>query len=414
MHDRKSKQTSHNYILALNRGSSSVKFCLYQSDKSLKKILSGKIDRIGRADSSLTFEDQIHGDSGSHNLDVSDQKAAANFLLDWLEDRVEFDSVGGAGHRLVFGMNYKEPQLITDELMEELKRFSPYDPDHLPGEIELAKAFRKRHPQLPQVACFDTAFHDTMPRRAKLIPIPRHFEKANVRRYGFHGLSYSYLIQELARVAGAGAANGRLILAHLGSGASLAAVKDGKSIDTSMGFTPSSGLPMGTRSGDLDPGVAWYLMTSEKLTPSEYYNIINNESGLLGISGLSSDMRDLLNRQDDNVAVAEAVEFFCYQVRKWIGSFAAALGGLDTLVFSGGIGESSAEIRRRICSGLDFLGIELDNSRNKNNDDVISPDSSRVVVRVIPTDEELMIAKSAREIINSKIRKVSYHESNKK
>ena len=213
-----------------------------------------------------------------------------------------------------------------------------------------------------------------MPRVAKLLPIPRRFDAAGIERYGFHGLSYAYLMEELARVAGAEAAQGRVILAHLGNGASLAAVRDGKSLDTSMGFTPAAGLPMGTRPGDLDPGVAWYMMRSENLNPEQFNHLINHESGLLGVSETSSDMRDLIERQRTDVRAAEAVELFCYQTRKWIGAFAAVLGGVETLVFAGGIGENSVEVRARVCSGLQFLGIELDEARNIANAPVISTD----------------------------------------
>jgi acetate kinase len=231
-----------------------------------------------------------------------------------------------------------------------------------------------------------------MPRVATLLPIPRRFDAMGIRRYGFHGLSYAYLIEELARVAGMKAAQGRVILAHLGSGASLAAVWEGKSIDTSMGFTPAGGLTMGTRPGDLDPGVAWYMIRSENLTSNQFNNLINHESGLLGVSETSSDMQDLLARETDDVRAAEAVALFCYQAKKWIGAFAGVLGGLDTLVFAGGIGESCPVVRSRICEGLGFLGIELDEKRNGANESVISPDTSRISVRVIRTNEEWMIA----------------------
>ncbi len=245
---------------------------------------------------------------------------------------------------------------------------------------------------------FDTSFHCTMPRVTKLLPIPRHFDEKGIQRYGFHGSSDSYLIGELSRVAGTKAAQGRLILAHLGSGASLAAVRNGKSIDTSMGFTPVGGIPMGTRPGDLDPGVAWHIMKSENLTPKQFNKLINHESGLLGISESSSDMQDLLAKENDDVRSAEAVELFCYQAKKWIGSFAAALGGLDTLIFSGGIGENSPVVRSRICNGLGFLGIELEGKLNIANAPVISADYAKAVVRVIRTDEELMIAKTVNKI----------------
>jgi acetate kinase len=231
-----------------------------------------------------------------------------------------------------------------------------------------------------------------MPRVAQLLPIPRRFEAMGVRRYGFHGLSYAYLVGEIARVAGPQADQGRVILAHLGNGASLAAVRNGQSVDTSMGFTPAAGIPMGTRPGDLDPGVAWFMMLTENLTPKQFNDLINHESGLLGVSETSSDMRDLLEQEASDVRAAEAVALFCYQVKKWVGAFAAALGGLDTLVFAGGIGENAPIVRARICDGLGFLGIELDEERNVANAAVISADTSRVPVRVIHTDGEWIVA----------------------
>jgi acetate kinase len=229
---------------------------------------------------------------------------------------------------------------------------------------------------------------------AKLLPIPRRFDAKGIQRYGFHGLSYAYLMEELARLGDPAATKGRVILAHLGNGASLAAVRDGKSMDTSMGFTPTAGLVMSTRSGDLDPGLAPYLARTEKMTTQQFYKMVNHESGLLGVSETSSDMRDLLDHEKGDVRAAEAVALFCYQAKKWIGSFAAVLGGLDTLVFAGGIGENAAFVRSRICEGLNFLGIELDESRNAQAAPAISVTGGRVTVRVIRTDEELMIARS--------------------
>jgi acetate kinase len=335
-----------------------------------------------------------------HGIPASDRKSAVDFLLEWLEEQDGFASVEAVGHRVVHGMQHTAPEAVTHELLDELHRISPYDPEHLPGEIELMEAFRKKHPQLPQVACFDTAFHRDMPRVAKLLPIPRRFDAKGVQRYGFHGLSFSYLLDELARLGVSAASKGRVILAHLGNGASLAAVRDGKSIDTSMGFTPAAGLPMSTRSGDLDPGLVSYLARTEQMSAAQFQKMANHESGLLGVSETSSDLRDLLPREADDVRAAEAVALFCYQVKKWIGSFAAALGGVDTLVFSAGIGENNPAIRARICDGLGFLGIELDAARNTMNAPVISAKTGRVTVRVIRTDEELMIARSVRQILH--------------
>ncbi len=380
------------YVLMINGGSSSIKFAQYRMDEPPKRLMYGKVDRIGLPGTNLSFHDLTQNRQGSRVIEASDHRSAANVLIDWIEERIGFASIKAVGHRVVHGMKHTEPERITQELLDELHRIRPYDPDHLPREIELIEAFCHRNPELPQVACFDTAFHRTMPRVARLLPIPRRFDAMGIQRYGFHGLSYAYLMEKLASVAGAKAAMGRVILAHLGNGASMAAVRDGKSVDTSMGFTPTGGLPMGTRTGDLDPGVAWYLIQTGKLTPKQFNDLINHESGLLGVSETSSDMSDLLRIQASDARAAEAVTLFCYQAKKWIGAFAAALGGLDTLVFSGGIGENAPEVRARICDGLEFLGIELEEKLNMANADVISTESSRVAVRVIRTDEEWMIA----------------------
>jgi len=332
-------------------------------------------------------------------VDAPDQKAAVRLLIDWLERAVGFAEIAAVGHRVVDrGSRYHQPERVTAELIGELRKISSYDPDHMPGEIELIEAFRNRDPDLPQVACFDTAFHHDMPRVAQILPIPRRFEAAGVRRYGFHGLSYAYLMEELARVAGLEEARGRVILAHLGAGASLAAVQGGHSVDTTMGFTPASGLVMGTRTGDLDPGLVRFLSRAEGMTAVQFDSLVNHKSGLLGVSETSSDVRDLLERQNLDVRAAEAIELFCYQAKKWIGAFAAALGGLDTLVFAGGIGENAPEIRRRICTGLGFLGIAVDEGRNACSALLISTDQGPVKVRVIRTDEELMIARAAARL----------------
>jgi acetate kinase len=388
-------------ILTINGGSSSIKFALYQIGEPLKRNLHGTVDRIGMSGTTLTFDDPATDQRDSRRLDASDHKSAATFLMDWLEGQPGFESVLAVGHRVVHGMQHTAPELVTQGLLDELDRISPYDPDHLPSEIELIEAFRQRHPKLPQVVCFDTAFHRTMPRVAKLLPIPRRYDAKGVERYGFHGLSYAYLMEELARLGDPAATTGRVILAHLGNGASLAAVRDGKSMDTSMGFTPTAGLVMSTRSGDLDPGLAPYLARTEHMTTQQFYEMVNHGSGLLGVSETSSDMRDLLAREASDIRAAEAVALFCYQAKKWIGSFAAALGGLDTLVFAGGIGENAPLVRARICDGLGFLGIEFDEPPNAGNAAIISTDASRVTVRVIPTDEDQMIARSVRRILEA-------------
>jgi acetate kinase len=388
-------------ILTINGGSSSIKFAFYRGKEPRTRLLHGSIDRIGLSGTKLTFQDPKHKQKHSRSLAAGNHKSAANGLLDWLEKQPGFKSLRGVGHRVVHGMQHTEPEPVTQALLDELHRLRPYDPDHLPREIELIEAFRKRHPKLVQVACFDTAFHRTMPRVAKMLPIPRRFDAKGVQRYGFHGLSYSYLMEELARLGDPAATTGRVILAHLGNGASMAAVRDGKSIDTSMGFTPTAGLVMSTRSGDLDPGLAPYLAQTERITAKQFYQMVNHESGLLGVSGTSPDMRDLLAQEATDPRSAEAVALFCYQAKKWLGAFAAALGGLDTLVFSAGIGENCAPVRARICDGLGFLGIEINEAHNARNAAVISAKSGRVSVRVIHTDEERMIARSVGRILST-------------
>ncbi|MEK6210456.1 MAG: acetate/propionate family kinase [Pseudomonadota bacterium] len=389
------------YVLAMNGGSSSIKFTLYRMGDSPQRRLHGKVDRIGSRGTALTFDDLERNQHDSRIIGDFDHRSAANFLIDWLDKQIGLTSIEAVGHRVVNGgAHYNEPQRVTQELLDALRRISAYAPEHLPSEIALIDLFRERVPGLPQVVCFDTAFHRDMPRVAKILPIPRRFQAQGVERYGFHGLSYSFLMEELARVAGAEPAQGRVILSHLGNGASLAAVRGGKSIDTSMGFTPAAGVPMGTRSGDLDPGLVWYLAQTEHMTAEQFHHMVNHESGLLGISETNSDLRDLLAREATDIRAAEAVALFCYQIKKWIGAFAAALRGLDSLVFAGGIGENSSVIRSRICQGLGFLGIQLDETKNAAGEPVISADASGAQVRVIRTDEEVMIVKAVGRILD--------------
>jgi acetate kinase len=386
-------------ILSINGGSSSIKFSLYKIKEPLEQLFNGEIENIGTKKAKLHFNNTVDQQKNNIDFEASNHEQAANNLIDWLEKQKHFDSVKAIGHRIVHGMKHTQPELISDDLLSELKKISAFDPEHLPEEIKLIEIFSKRYPSLKQVACFDTSFHTSMPTVAKLLSIPRRFYEKGIQRYGFHGLSFAYLLEELKRVAGDDTAKGNIILAHLGNGASLAAVKDGKSIDTSMGFTPTSGLPMGTRTGDLDPGVAWYLMQFEKLGPKQFSHLVNHESGLLGISETNADMRELMKIEDTDNRANEAIELFCYQTKKWIGSFAAALGGVDVLVFSGGIGEHSPEVRSKICDNLEFLGIELDEIKNMNNEGIISTETSRVPVHVIKTNEELMIAKLVCDVL---------------
>lgn len=387
-------------ILTVNGGSSSIKFALFDSGGALRRILTGRVERIGLPDARFVVKGAAQEQSISRAVKAPDHTAAVNLLMDWLETQIGCGRLVAVGHRVVHGgPNYSAPARITPKMVEELRHLSPFDPEHLPEEILLTEAFHRRFPGLVQVACFDTAFHHNLPRVARLLPIPRRYEARGVRRYGFHGLSCAYLMEELARVAGAAAANGRVILAHLGNGASLTAVRGGQSVDTSMSFTPAAGVPMSTRAGDLDPGLVWYLEQVEHLSSRQFNAMINSESGLLGISETSSDMQDLLQREGWDVRAAEAVALFCYQVKKYIGAFASALGGLDTLVFSGGIGENAPAVRARVCEGLEFLGIELDAEQNAANAAVISSATGRVAIRVIRTDEEWMIAKTVCRVL---------------
>lgn len=394
-------------ILVLNGGSSSIKFAVYEPGEIPRCQLHGHLDRIGLPGTQLTFSEGPEAAPTTCPAAAADPAAAAGFLLDWLDQRAVLATLAAVGHRVVHGgPAHQAPELVTPALLADLRQLTAFDPDHLPGEIALMAAVRARQPQLRQVACFDTAFHQHMPRVAQLLPLPRRFAAHGLRRYGFHGLSYAYLLEELARQAGPAAARGRVILAHLGSGASLAAVLGGQSQDTSMGFTPAAGLVMGTRPGDLDPGVAAYLLQAEHLTPKQFNHLINHESGLLGVSETSSDLRDLLAAQATDDRAADAVELFCYQARKWVGAYAAVLGGLDTLVFAGGVGEHAAEVRARICAGLGFLGLELDAARNATHAAVISSAASRVTVRVIPTNEERLIAQLVHQLLLDGVEKI--------
>ena len=388
-------------LLIINGGSSSIKFAVYEKDKLPERIFYGQVSKIGLATIEFICHDAKTNEKETPPILATNYPSAIISLINWLEKRIDFIQVKAIGHRVVHGMTHTEPAILTTELLEKLKQIIPYDPDHLPNEIKLMEVFKNRHPKIMQIACFDTSFHTVMPRIAKLLPLPRRYDLMGIQRYGFHGLSYAFLMEELSLAAGKETTNGKIILAHLGNGASLAAVKNGKSIDTSMGFTPTSGLVMSTRTGDIDPGLARFLIESEKLEPEQFNDLINHQSGLLGISETSSDMQDLLEFQLKDNRAAEAVELFCYQTKKWIGSFAAVLEGLDILVFTGGIGENAPEVRLRICNGLQFLGIELDEKRNIENNSIISVDGSRVTVRVIKTNEELMIVKSVCKFLNT-------------
>ncbi len=392
-------------VLALNAGSSSLKFALFKEGATPERLVSGAIDRIGLSGSTFTLKQTKSGEIERAKISAPNHVSAINYLLRRFERMaMEPDAIG---HRVVHGgPRYREPQIVDRAMLKELRRIRAFDPEHLPAQIAIMENLAAKFPKAPQVACFDTAFHRDMPRVAKLLPIPRRYFANGLQRYGFHGLSYAYLMQELRELAGAKTAKGRVILAHLGNGASMAAVRNGKSIDTTMAFTPAAGLVMSTRSGDLDPGLMTFLAQTERMTPPQFDRMVNKESGLLGVSETSSDMRDLLAREAKDIRAAEAVGLFCYQAKKWIGAYAAALGGLDTLVFAGGIGEHSGPVRARICEGLEFLGIKLDRSRNAAHADIISSKASRVAVRIIRTDEELMIARSVCRVLGAQMKRV--------
>ncbi len=384
-------------ILTINGGSSSLKFALFASP-SLERRFSGEAERIGQRDAVLTIRTP-DGAAEKSEIESADLRGAAERVLEILRERSLIEDVSAVGHRIVQGgTRLLAHQRITELVLEELRSARELDLAHLPHEIALIEAVGRTLPDVLQVACLDTAFHRDMPRVAQLLPIPRKYLDAGLRRLGFHGLSYASLLETLRRDAGDSAAQGRVVLAHLGSGSSLAAVHGGKPIDTTMGLTPAGGLVMGTRPGDLDPGLLLHLMRLERSSVDQMDELVNWRCGLAGVSDGTADMRSLLERRTRDPRAAEAVDLYVYQARKWIGAFAAALGGLETLVFSGGIGERSAEIRRGIGSGLEYLGLRLDEKLNAAGASIVSSPGSAVTVRVIATDEELVIARIVRKI----------------
>jgi acetate kinase len=387
-------------ILTINSGSSSVKFALFHMGPAESLVLSGRMERIGLSGGVFKAKGADGATLVDRKLDLPDHAAAFKALFTWLQEQATAKKLDAVGHRIVHGgSRHTQPALITPQLVDSLRTLIPLAPDHLPHEIEAIEVVSRFDPSLAQIACFDTAFHADMPRLAKMYALPRQLSDEGVQRYGFHGLSYEYILGELTRVAGPEAAGGRVVVAHLGNGSSLAAVKEGKSIDTTMGFTPTGGLVMSTRTGDLDPGIIVYLLREKGLKASELNDLVSQRSGLLGVSGTSSDMADLLGHERTDARAADAVELYCRQAKKFLSSFAGVLGGLETLVFTAGIGENAPPIRRRICEGLAFLGIHIDPTRNEANASIISTDDSSVTVRVIKTNEELMIARHTRALL---------------
>jgi acetate kinase len=390
------------HILTINSGSSSLKFASYRIGSSETLLQSGRLEGIGLQTSLFQVQDGGGKTLAEESHLLPDHDTALKRLFDWVKKGAAGPDLDAVGHRIVHGgTRYSRPHRITLELCKTLEALVPLAPNHLPHEIKAIEGVRLAYPALPQVACFDTAFHRRMPPQAQHVPLPRNLWGEGILRYGFHGLSYEYIVEAL-RSEGKEAANGRVIIAHLGNGASMAAIHHGISVDTTMGLTPAGGLMMSTRSGDLDPGILLYLLQEKNLTPSEVDEMINRRSGLLGVSGISSDMKELIEKMDKNRFAADAVALFCYQAKKFIGTLAAILGGLDTLIFTGGIGEKAPVVRRQICTGMEFLGISLDPDRNQVNAPIISVEGASTLVRVMKTNEELMIARQTNALIRKR------------
>lgn len=388
-------------ILTVNPGSSSLKAAVYRMDAREELELRLEVASIGAASASLTVTSREHRSEERRDIGAATHAEAFGHVRAELSIRKLDAGITGIGQRVVHGgAQYTEPAVVTADMITYLHQITSLDPTHLPQSIGVIEETRRAFPGVPQVACFDTAFHATLPPVARDLPLPRTYTGRGFRRYGFHGLSYEYVMHAL-RSQEPGAAMGRVVIAHLGNGASMAAVKGGMCIDTTMGLTPAGGLMMGTRTGDLDPGVLLALLDTG-LSRSELSRVVNEQSGLKGVSGISSDVRELLAASIADKAAAHALDMFCYSARKFVGALAAALGGLDTLIFTGGIGEHAAPIRAAICAGISFLGIELDAGLNNDHAPVISSGASRVVVRVIPTNEDLVVARHVVDCLAGK------------
>ncbi len=395
-------------ILVLNCGSSSVKFKLFDMDKKIV-LTQGGVEKLGMKDSFLKMT-LPNGEKKVFNDFMLDHHVAIALILKILVSKdygaiKSLDEIDAVGHRVVHGgENFNKSVIITKEVTDGVKACIDMAPLHNPANLEGIYTISKILPKVPQVAVFDTAFHQTMPEYAYMYGIPYElYQKYKVRRYGFHGTSHRYVSKHVCEFLGVEQEGKRIITCHIGNGGSITAIKDGKSIDTSMGFTPLEGLLMGTRSGNVDPGALDFLVEKEQLTSVSLSNLLNKKSGVLGVSGVSSDMRDLdAAAKDGNHRAELALKMYAYRILKYIGAYTAVLGGLDILVFTGGVGENQIEIRAKICSGLKYLGIEIDDNRNqlRGQDAIISSDSSRVKVAVIPTDEEFMIAIDTMELVH--------------
>lgn len=382
------------YVLTFNAGSSSLKVSLFDTKKLTAPVATGTIENIGQGQAVFIQKQTKASAEQTHKIPATNHAEATAHIQKWLVTLMkDVREVSGIGHRIVHGgPHYFKPVIISQKVLDDLKALSDLDPDHMPAALASLEALENAFPLATHVACFDTAFFHELPTVAQRLPIPRKFHDLGARRYGFHGLSYEFLLRDFAKNEGEAAAHGRIIMAHMGSGVSLCAIKNKKPLETTMGFTPAGGIPMSTRSGDLDPGIVNFLHRSIGQSPSQFAHMANTESGLLGVSGRTAEMYYLLQHQKTDPHAAEAVELFSYHAAKAIGSLSAVLGGVDSLVFSGGIGERSAEVRQRICANLSYLGIELDSKRNEKNNRLISRDGSPAGVHIIPTNEALLIA----------------------
>ena len=388
-------------ILTVNAGSSSLKAALYDTDRTERLTLACEVERIGQSGSHMRIVDGGDVTLLDRTADLGDHETAARAFLEWVTLHRPEAAPNAVGHRIVHGgRTHRGPHRLTADVLADLQALVPLDPDHLPQALAVIRVTTEAYPAIPQVACFDTAFHRSMPRVAQMYPLPPALAAAGVIRYGFHGLSCEFIVQAL-RAMDVREAQGRIIIAHLGNGASLTAVNEGVSVDTTMGFTPTGGIMMGTRSGDLDPSVLVHLLDAHGTSPAALNRLVNREAGLLGVSGVSGDMRDLLGKEPNDPRAADAIALFCYLARKSVGALAAVLGGLDTLIFTAGIGEHAAPVRERICQGLEFLGLELDAERNARHAPTISREGTGVVVRVMKTDEDLMIARHVRHLLST-------------
>lgn len=388
-------------VLTLNTGSSSLKVALYDYAESESLILTANAERIGMSSGAIRICEASGAPAITLSGDLRDHRAALARVFAWLAQHNLDQPLAVVGHRVVFGgPHFRAPVVITTVLREALRALVPFDPEHLPQALDAMEFMREHDSKVLQVACFDTAFHRDLPAVAQKYALPPKYFADGILRYGFHGLSYQYIVQSLRALDGA-LAEGRVIVAHLGNGASMAAILDGRCLDTSMGFTPDSGLVMGTRAGDIDPGALLQVLALNAMDPSAVKVLINQHSGLLGVSGSSADMQELLATESGDPRAAEAIALFCYRAKKYLGAYVAVLGGLDVLVFTGGIGEHAAPVRERICAGLECLGIQLDPHRNQRGEAIISTTNSPVKVRVIPTDEGLMIAREAWELCHA-------------